>query len=699
MASSSSSSPEITAPHSNHNHNHRTRPDQTAHQQRLQECLQDLSSRFILNLPEVELASLERVCFQVEQASVHWYYEDFIREEDPSLPTMTLKKFSSSLFAVCPLLKHFGHDHDQAFQSFLAYKTRVPVCGAIMLNETWDKCLLVKGWKATAAWSFPKGKINEQEPKFRCAIREVLEETGYDLESRINTNDVVNISINEQSVSLFIVTNIPENFPFATRTRKEISKISWFRLDDLPTYKKNKVVAGKFYLIAPFMGPLRAYIRRNKGRRHPRRITEPQPQEQPASDTESPVDTVDLPTPSPQYSEAIVNKPDDTPPDANGLREHPLSPKSHLDFLLHGLSKSAAPEPVELSHAIASMNLNIDAPVSTPSVPSVQSNEPPPVQPSPLFSPPTSSHTVRPSPTPSRNSGVQQTVPPRASARSPLPQASAPPTPASPVSPRSAKRASGLSADISPYFTRAAPAAIPKQMKYLTMLESVAKESERMTPKLERQMQMMDGLLPSYPAPNGHAAPPFFPPPGGSGFGDVPPSHGPTSVPAGLPPGFIPHSVQQDPFTVRPRTSNTFHPVPYQPHFPRASMNEEQLRLIMAGVSPRPPPAHTVGPLGGYSPMQHRQGFPIGNSGPPPHGFQPPPPHLAQPPLRVIPPHQLRNAPLGELGPLSAPPISPTYNLPPRPNPANNALLSILNTPGVPRAVPSVPRATMGGHA
>ena len=25
-------------------------------------------SRFILNLPEVELASLERVCFQVEQA-------------------------------------------------------------------------------------------------------------------------------------------------------------------------------------------------------------------------------------------------------------------------------------------------------------------------------------------------------------------------------------------------------------------------------------------------------------------------------------------------------------------------------------------------------------------------------------------------------------------------------------------------------
>ena len=52
---------------------------------------------------------------------------------------MTLKKFTSSLFDVCPYLKHSGHNHDDAFQSFLAYKTRVPVCGAIMLNETWDK--------------------------------------------------------------------------------------------------------------------------------------------------------------------------------------------------------------------------------------------------------------------------------------------------------------------------------------------------------------------------------------------------------------------------------------------------------------------------------------------------------------------------------------------------------------------------------
>lgn len=115
-------------------------------------------SRFILNLPEEELASLERVCFQVEQASVyarvyqmasslnlentyrHWYYEDFIREQNPAkFPSYSLKTFSEALFKSCPLLHQWANDHDRTFQSFMQYKTRVPVCGAIMLNDTWEK--------------------------------------------------------------------------------------------------------------------------------------------------------------------------------------------------------------------------------------------------------------------------------------------------------------------------------------------------------------------------------------------------------------------------------------------------------------------------------------------------------------------------------------------------------------------------------
>jgi mRNA-decapping enzyme subunit 2 len=99
----------------------------------------------------------------------------------------------------------------------------------------------VKGWKSSSGWGFPKGKINEVEPPPDCAIREVgsyvgtrtsfnhafdqqvLEETGYNLAGQLNPDHVIEISIKQQKISLFIVAGVPEDFPFKTKTRKEIS--------------------------------------------------------------------------------------------------------------------------------------------------------------------------------------------------------------------------------------------------------------------------------------------------------------------------------------------------------------------------------------------------------------------------------------------------------------------------------------------
>lgn len=69
----------------------------------------------------------------------HWYYEDFIREAKPAFPSLPLKKFSEILFRSCSLLHRWSHDHESAFNDFMEYKTRVPVCGAIMLNESLTK--------------------------------------------------------------------------------------------------------------------------------------------------------------------------------------------------------------------------------------------------------------------------------------------------------------------------------------------------------------------------------------------------------------------------------------------------------------------------------------------------------------------------------------------------------------------------------
>lgn len=51
----------------------------------------------------------------------------------------------------------------------------------------------------------------------------MLEETGFDLGECINPEDAVEVSIREQTIALYIVPNVPESYPFETRTRKEIS--------------------------------------------------------------------------------------------------------------------------------------------------------------------------------------------------------------------------------------------------------------------------------------------------------------------------------------------------------------------------------------------------------------------------------------------------------------------------------------------
>ncbi|KIH93700.1 hypothetical protein SPBR_04054 [Sporothrix brasiliensis 5110] len=242
----------------------------------LDDWLDDLCVRFINNLPQADLTSMARICFQVEEA--HWFYDDFIRPLDRSLPAMTLRTFCLSIFKRCPLLAPFPIEHHVlAFEQFLKYKTSIPVRGAILLNETMDMALLVKGWKKGANWSFPKGKINMDEDDLDCAVREVDEETGFDIRSAglvppPEEVKFIDTSFRDQQIRLYVFRNVPMDTHFEPKTRKEIGGIQWYKIADLPSYRKKNNANGhetdeptsatsnRFYMVAPFIGPLRKWI-------------------------------------------------------------------------------------------------------------------------------------------------------------------------------------------------------------------------------------------------------------------------------------------------------------------------------------------------------------------------------------------------------------------------------------------------------
>ena len=247
----------------------------------LVDWLDDLCVRFIINLPQEELESVERICFQIEEAQ--WFYEDFIRPADPSLPQLHLSEFASRLMKHCPLTADYSDDlHALAFKQFMAYKTRVPVRGAILLDETMDKILLVKGYKKNATWSFPRGKINKDEDDLICAIREVWEETGYDIQKAglvpLDRNvHSIDVTMREQHLRMFVFRAVPLDTPFEPQTRKEISKIQWYKLSNLPTYHNKKrpqytndgpavdtISANKLYMVAPFLPALKKWINQQR---------------------------------------------------------------------------------------------------------------------------------------------------------------------------------------------------------------------------------------------------------------------------------------------------------------------------------------------------------------------------------------------------------------------------------------------------
>jgi mRNA-decapping enzyme subunit 2 len=117
---------------------------------------------------------------------------------------------------------------DDILSKWKLFKHALPTNGAIILDETMKYVVLVQGFWVKASWGFPKGKVEEEETEVNCAIREVLEETGFDITTLIKGDEYLQIQINEQVIRLYIITNVSRNTKFEPRTRREIKVLAFF---------------------------------------------------------------------------------------------------------------------------------------------------------------------------------------------------------------------------------------------------------------------------------------------------------------------------------------------------------------------------------------------------------------------------------------------------------------------------------------
>lgn len=234
------------------------------------ELLEDLCIRFILNVPAEEIETFERLLFLVEQA--HWFYEDVSVERDTQLKSLTLRDFTSLIFQKVPGLEAYQGFLTDILKSWQQYKQTVPVNGAMLLDPSLDKVLLVRGWKTGAGWGFPRGKVAKNEGDLDCAVREVKEETGYDITDLVAPDDVAEVNVGGQRSRLYIVAGVPEDTIFAPQVKKEIGALAWHLVSELPGAKEeaNQVYMSdtggrhRFFMVWPYIKQLRRWIKNKR---------------------------------------------------------------------------------------------------------------------------------------------------------------------------------------------------------------------------------------------------------------------------------------------------------------------------------------------------------------------------------------------------------------------------------------------------
>ncbi|GMS96103.1 hypothetical protein PENTCL1PPCAC_18278 [Pristionchus entomophagus] len=240
-----------------------------------EDVLDNISFRFIMNIPDSERLDETRICFQIELA--HWFYIDFYvnQEERADCINIGMRDFLKQIFSHNDFLRRLYYRSDEILDGWRNYKSTVPTYGGILLDSSLNHILLVQGFYASKnSWGFPKGKVNESETPRECAIREVREETGFDFGDHSDGMEFkIQKMVNDTMIRLYVVKDVPMDYKFEPQTRCEIRKMAWFNIWDLPLDRNDQMAANKgfqakhFYGVVPFVQDLQHYVRREEKKR------------------------------------------------------------------------------------------------------------------------------------------------------------------------------------------------------------------------------------------------------------------------------------------------------------------------------------------------------------------------------------------------------------------------------------------------
>ena len=254
----------------------------------MRDIVADLDERFILGLDHAVLTDSKMIFFKIQKA--FWYYKDKYERliKDREIPGMPLDMFGQLLIEESQLLSRI-YPHEQRalkYREWQEYLKRIPRLGAICLNPSADKVLMIQPFgRNRKCLQFPRGKLHAGEVHAKAAAREVWEECGIRIENLMDENLFFEATIDQTLHKLYLVYPVMEELVPTIQCNKEIEQILWVPISSLPGWYPGNDDRN-FFGVAPFVGHIKSFLRRTLNRPG-RKVTEdefPEGTEDPEAD-------------------------------------------------------------------------------------------------------------------------------------------------------------------------------------------------------------------------------------------------------------------------------------------------------------------------------------------------------------------------------------------------------------------------------
>jgi len=238
----------------------------------MRSVVEELDDRFIIGLDAKVLTDSRLIFFKIQKA--FWYYKDHFEKEikDKKAPGMSLEMFGQLLIEESAVLSRiYPHNlRESKYKEWQDYLKRVPRLGAICINPSLDKVLMIQPFgRNRKCLQFPRGKLHAGEDHVKAAAREVWEECGIRIENLIDDSNFFESVIDTTLHKLYVVYPVMEELVPTIQCNKEIEQILWHPIDELPGW--TNLSSGwedkNFFGVAPFVPMLKNFIKRTRKER------------------------------------------------------------------------------------------------------------------------------------------------------------------------------------------------------------------------------------------------------------------------------------------------------------------------------------------------------------------------------------------------------------------------------------------------